>query len=57
MGFEKNDRAAVDAVRTIKYNLFQSCVTLEKMQRLHHQFQEIVLSWIQLISFVLPHSH
>jgi len=29
----------------------QSCVSLEKTWRLHHQFQEIVLSWVQWISF------
>jgi hypothetical protein len=34
----------------------QSCVSLEKTWRLHHQFQEIVLSRVQWISFVMPHT-
>jgi hypothetical protein len=34
----------------------QSCVCLEKTRRLHHQFQEIVLSWVQWISFMTPYT-
>jgi hypothetical protein len=45
-GFQKNDRAAVCAVRTLQNNLFQSCSTHEKTQRLHHQFQEVFLALV-----------
>ena len=52
-GSRKNDRAAVHAIRTMQYN---TILYLEKTWRLHHQFQEIVLSWVQWISFVMPHT-
>jgi hypothetical protein len=55
-GFWKSYRAAVHAIRTIKYHLFQPCVPLGKNVKLQHQFQEIILSWVQSISFVVPHS-
>ena len=34
----------------------RSCVSHERTWRLHRQFQEIVLSWVQWISFVTPQS-
>jgi hypothetical protein len=53
-GFWKNDRVAIRAVRTVQYN---TIIYLDKTWRLHHQFQEIVLSWVQWISFMMPHTH
>jgi hypothetical protein len=34
----------------------RSCVCLEETWRLHHQFQEIILSWVQWIFSVTPHT-
>jgi hypothetical protein len=41
------------------WGMFKDLASLLKGKtwRLHHQFQETVLSWVKWISFVMPHTH
>jgi hypothetical protein len=54
--FRKHGITAVHAIRTVQYNLCQSCLSLDKTWRLHRHFQEIILSWVQWISFIILHT-